>query len=179
MKKRHKRYIYKLTFPNGKVYIGCTCDTKQRWAGAGCFYRNNKKLYQAIQEFGWENIKREIIVEFPETWDGTRTILRIEEELIKAYAGNSYNSMCNPEWHKEELLRRNEKRKPVQKWAAFGEMKPISEWCEQYNISMFSVMERMKKHGLTLEQALTFPSIPHRLRRQQTAREYWETIGLL
>lgn len=52
--------IYKMTFPNGKIYIG---QTKQeickRWHAS--YYRYNKEMYNDIVLFGWENIIKEVI----------------------------------------------------------------------------------------------------------------------
>jgi len=60
--------IYKLTFPNGKVYIGQTCRFKSRM----CAHKRNsfhKKrieytflVSKAIRKYGWENIKIEILI---------------------------------------------------------------------------------------------------------------------
>jgi len=65
MNRWSKRYLYKLTFPNGMVYIGCTYDIKQRWAGKGAHYYG-MKVYEAIKEFGWDNIKKEILLFLPD-----------------------------------------------------------------------------------------------------------------
>lgn len=55
--------VYKHTFPNGKVYIGITSRTpKIRW-GNGKNYVNNKHMNNAIQKFGWDNIKHEVLFE--------------------------------------------------------------------------------------------------------------------
>lgn len=51
--------IYKHTLPNQKVYIGKTCDVKRRWRA--CNYVGNWFFYNAIQEYGWENIAHEIL----------------------------------------------------------------------------------------------------------------------
>lgn len=52
--------VYKHTCPNGKVYIGITCqDVNLRWAN-GLGYRT-QMFYKAIQKYGWNNIKHEII----------------------------------------------------------------------------------------------------------------------
>jgi len=50
--------IYKLTFPDDKVYIGQTRrNPEDRWIkGAG--YKKQEKVYQAILKFGWDNIKK-------------------------------------------------------------------------------------------------------------------------
>ena len=59
-----KQYsVYKLTCPNGKVYIGKTNrDIKKRF-GNGCNYQNNPPFYEYIKEVGWDNIKVDIIAE--------------------------------------------------------------------------------------------------------------------
>lgn len=37
---------YILIFPNDKVYIGQTLDTKTRWSGNGIGYKENKEMYE-------------------------------------------------------------------------------------------------------------------------------------
>lgn len=54
--------VYKHTVPNGKVYIGITRRKPQeRWGVTGNRYKNNKHFYSAIQKYGWDNIKHEIL----------------------------------------------------------------------------------------------------------------------
>lgn len=62
MENREKNYtVYKHTAPNGKVYIGITgCDVLRRWQG-GRNYKNNKHFDNAINKYGWDNIKHEIL----------------------------------------------------------------------------------------------------------------------
>lgn len=56
--------IYKHTAPNGKVYIGQTCQIpEQRFGNNGCRYRGCTLFYNAIQKYGWDNIKHEILLE--------------------------------------------------------------------------------------------------------------------
>ena len=51
--------VYKHTCPNGKVYIGITSKSpKERW---GHRYKNNIHFTRAINKYGWENIKHEIL----------------------------------------------------------------------------------------------------------------------
>lgn len=51
--------VYKHTTPSNKVYIGITSqDPEVRWRGG---YRNNKYFTNAINKYGWENIKHEIL----------------------------------------------------------------------------------------------------------------------
>lgn len=55
-----KYIVYKHTFPNNKVYIGITSmKPYQRFCG-GKGYRGSC-VYNAIQKYGWDNIKHEIL----------------------------------------------------------------------------------------------------------------------
>lgn len=53
--------VYRHTSPSGKSYVGITrTDPKVRWHN-GLGYRNNKYFYRAIQKYGWDNFKHEIL----------------------------------------------------------------------------------------------------------------------
>ena len=55
--------VYKLTDPEGKVYIGCTgTPVKKRW-NEGKNYQSTSPIRKAIDKFGWENLSREILCE--------------------------------------------------------------------------------------------------------------------
>lgn len=55
--------VYKHTFPNGKVYIGITCQAvHRRWGRQGTGYRKQPIVYAAIEKYGWDNIHHEIIL---------------------------------------------------------------------------------------------------------------------
>lgn len=55
-------YVYIHTVPNGKIYIGESKNPPYRWLN-GEGYKDNAEFYNAIQIFGWNNIKHEIISE--------------------------------------------------------------------------------------------------------------------
>lgn len=56
--------VYKHTSPNGKVYIGMTClKPIQRWKKDGSGYKRNTHFWGAIQKYGWNNFKHEILAE--------------------------------------------------------------------------------------------------------------------
>lgn len=59
---QNKRFnVYLLTFPNNKVYIGITSQIEtKRWVG-GKGYVKNEKMFEDIVNFGWENIKKDIL----------------------------------------------------------------------------------------------------------------------
>ena len=76
--------VYKLTAPNGKVYIGITSrDPKRRW-NAGNGYKYNKHFYDAIQKYGWKNIKKEVLYSDISQEDA----YTLEKELILKYRSN-------------------------------------------------------------------------------------------
>ena len=53
-------YVYIHTLPNGKIYVGETKDPKSRWFDENN-YKGNKRFYKAIEEYGWDNVKHEIV----------------------------------------------------------------------------------------------------------------------
>lgn len=62
--------IYKLTSPDGKIYIGCSSQTylSRRWQ-RGQNYQRNKQLVADVEKFGWEAFTHEIIEEVNENDD--------------------------------------------------------------------------------------------------------------
>lgn len=57
-------FIYKITSPTGKIYIGQTIDIKTRkckYQNANC--KNQTRLYNSIKKYGWENHSFEILEE--------------------------------------------------------------------------------------------------------------------
>lgn len=77
--------VYKHTAPNGKVYIGITSQScNKRWR-SGKGYKHNQHFSSAIKEFGWDNIRHEVLYENITQEEAQR----IEIELISEY--KSYN----------------------------------------------------------------------------------------
>lgn len=55
--------VYKHISPSNKVYIGITSRKPElRWRKGNGYY-NNKHFYNAIQKYGWDNFKHEILFE--------------------------------------------------------------------------------------------------------------------
>lgn len=77
--------VYKHISPSGKVYIGITSNIKRRWEGKGKAYKACNKFYNAIQKYGWDNIKHEILY----------TDLSEQEAKAKEIELISYYKACN------------------------------------------------------------------------------------
>lgn len=55
--------VYQHLFPNGKSYVGITCQAvKRRWRD-GKSYDCNIRMARAIKKYGWENIEHIILAE--------------------------------------------------------------------------------------------------------------------
>ena len=63
MEEEKKWCVYRHLFPNGKSYIGITCTSLEKRFGlnGSGYARHQRKMYRAIQKYGWNNIKHEII----------------------------------------------------------------------------------------------------------------------
>lgn len=69
--------VYMHTLPDGKIYIGQSKDVYSRWKD-GESYSYNEPFYDAIQEFGWDNVKHEILC----TCENREEALRMEALFI-------------------------------------------------------------------------------------------------
>ena len=83
--------VYKHIFPNGKLYIGITCQNPiHRWRHDGSGYkpkhRNSCRVWNAIQKYGWDNVTHEILYEGLSKEDAERK----EIELIARYQTQNY-----------------------------------------------------------------------------------------
>lgn len=83
--REHKYWVYKHTFPNGKVYIGITSKYPcKRWK-KGKGYADNQIFTRALHKYGWDNVEHEIVAcELTE-----KEACALEVELIKKYNSNN------------------------------------------------------------------------------------------
>ena len=74
--------VYRHIFPNGKSYIGITSQYPywRRWRG-GSGYFHQPKVYHAIQKYGWENVRHEILSEALTLAEANA----VEQEMIAKY----------------------------------------------------------------------------------------------
>lgn len=70
---------------NGKKYVGITSrKPEDRW-DYGCGYRGQVYFYRAIQKYGWDNFRHEVLL----TNETKEYACAAEKCLIKAYASNN------------------------------------------------------------------------------------------
>lgn len=77
--------VYKHTSPNGKVYIGITKDNPENRWRSGKGYYQNVHFTGAINKYGWENFKHEILFENLTKEEACQK----EIELIAKYQSNN------------------------------------------------------------------------------------------
>ena len=92
--------VYKHTLPDGRCYVGQTCDITARWKPSA--YKNCVKFYSAIQKYGWENFNHEILVDKLTLEEANH----LEEVYIKEYNsienGFNLNSGGENKLHSQE-----------------------------------------------------------------------------
>lgn len=175
-----KQYLYKLTFPNGMVYIGVAFDVNDRWANGGVHY-SGQQVYKYIKEFGWENIKREVLLHIPysekEWYENSETLRRLERELIHAYGDKCYNRQGSKKFHEEVAQHSREKGvyDPKVLWTIGGVTKAATAWCKERGVTYTRMKRILDRYNITPEQALTLPPVPSKMGGK--AVEYWEGLG--
>ena len=157
--------VYRHTSPSGKVYIGITHykDPKKRWGKNGNFYSKKVVFYRAIEKYGWDNIKHEILFQgLPE-----KRAKNLEVSLIQHYKklGLSYNMTVGGDGHnfgkesntakyRTELSKKYRKEHPDYdklQYEKFKEKKKENAR-EYYRKNREKVLQQ-KKNPITLEKA--------------------------
>lgn len=100
--------VYIHICPNKKVYIGVTgLNVEKRWGKNGILYKG-RPLYEAVQKYGWENIKHLVVYQTESKEDAERK----EKELIREYRSNDERFGYNKEigggihYHTDETRRK-------------------------------------------------------------------------
>ena len=108
-----KEYVlYKHTnIINGKVYIGITCEKPyyERFGKGGNKYKRNKHFWGAIQKYGWDNFKHEIILDNLTEEEACKK----EQEYINKY--DALNPQKGYNAHKGGKLSTKEVREKMKK----------------------------------------------------------------
>lgn len=99
--------LYKHLFPNGKIYIGITCQKPElRWGYEGKNYRTQIAMNRAIQKYGWNNIKHEILLKELDVEEA----MEKEKEYISLYDSanpkNGYNNSPGGNAFSEDMRKR-------------------------------------------------------------------------
>ena len=150
MKNNKKYIVYEHIFPNGMVYVGLTSnDPEKRWGKIGCRYKN-KKFYDDIKNYGWENIEHKII-------KSNLTVdeaIRIEKELILKYKENgvSYNISNGGELGLEDIAMFTYKGKTYT-------AKELIKFSKVSGLTAHDITTRVNHHGWSIEEALTKPKM--------------------
>lgn len=134
MKENKTWKVYKLTSPNGRVYIGCTeLPMWQRWQN-GRGYRSNKELYDDILQYGWVNFEKVVIAEFED-----EKLARQTEHLEITRYPDGYNIYCGSKGY---VPTGNPKTPP----------KPVI--CKETQITYPSAYQASKETGLARNKIL-------------------------
>jgi group I intron endonuclease len=85
-----KYVVYKMIFPNGKLYVGYSSNLKRRWRNAN-EYKTQALVYRAIKKYGWDNIVKEVIYVYDNKEDALKKEQEVIEELHLLEPNNGYN----------------------------------------------------------------------------------------
>jgi group I intron endonuclease len=86
-------FIYKITSPTGRLYVGKTYNFKQRVSDYRCMrYRSKRSIIiWSIKKYGWDTHKMEIVEEVDDKSLNEREIFWIEQ--LQTYTYNHHNGM--------------------------------------------------------------------------------------
>jgi hypothetical protein len=176
MHRYDRQFVYKLTFPDGMVYIGSTHSVKERWANDGAHYKG-QCVYDLILQYGWKNIKKEVILRLPQSITNHEVICNVEAELIRAYGDRAVNEIGNKTYHDELTAKQiaHGRYKKTVFWEIDGVVKSASEWCNEHGASYVRTKKIIDHYGITPKQALKLPPVPKNMNRRSV--EYWESLG--
>lgn len=151
--------VYKHTSPSNKVYIGITGrDPKMRWAN-GKAYAHNKHFILAINKYGWNSFKHEIL------YDGMTKEQAEETEilLIAKYKSNDrrygYNISKGGEVVRQGIRHTDETKRKISQ--SITGRKKSKEFCQKQS-------KRLK--GITPRWCLPY------CHSADAERKRWETV---
>lgn len=150
--------VYMLTFPNNKKYIGITKrDVEKRWNNGEGYNQRQHKVYEAIQNFGWENVIKEILYENLSSEDARK----LEMEMIEKY--NSMEDGYNGSKGGEKIVT------PIPNIEYNGKLYTSEELAKMspYDLDSHDITTRVNGHKWSIEKALNTPK-----QRRYTKFEY-------
>ena len=84
--------IYRHIAPNGKSYIGITKQNPERRFQHGYGYKTQPPFWRAIQKYGWENFKHEILEENLTEKEACEKEAYYIAEVFNSFTPNGYNT---------------------------------------------------------------------------------------
>lgn len=130
-----KGYIYKLTSPKGKHYIGQTINMERRLSDYKTFHHceNQKKLYNAIKKYGFENFEHSILetLENESKLELQTKLNELEIFYIKKYdcIQNGYNICTGGNQHRLGVKETEEqKQKKRDMWTSEKRLIQSEKW---------------------------------------------------
>lgn len=85
-------YVYRHVSPSGKSYIGITKQEPERRFQNGEGYKTQAVFYRAIQKYGWDSFKHEILEEGLTEKEACEKEAYYISEVYKSFAPNGYNT---------------------------------------------------------------------------------------
>lgn len=156
--------IYKLVFPNNKVYVGQTAQKlKRRLSAHKCYSKcGNTVLSNAIRKYGWGSIKQEVICTVSEEFvdDVERYFIKEFNSLVKNGKGYNIEDGGNKNKHLSEETRKKQRIKKLGIKQSIehiankqkGNFKPIimytkdNNFVKEYNSVIEATSELNNKH---------------------------------
>jgi group I intron endonuclease len=166
--------IYKITNPTGKIYIGCTIDWKRRFSE----YRRlsmvgQRKLYNSLKKYGYENHIFEIIEECEENMLHEREIYYINhynciDEGLNIRLGNRNGRLTE---ETKQKISESLKGRPVT-WETHGS-KGYKYTDEQKNKLSNSLKEYYKNNkDFPTKNKIASPEIVKEIREKYSTSNY-------
>ena len=156
---------------NGKIYIGITSQKpEQRWGSQGCNYKSSPHFYSAIQKYGWDNFKHNILFT-----DLTKEQACLkEQELIKEYNSMNrefgYNSTSGG-----DIFTMNEETKQKISQAMIGNQNGLGHPCSEEKKEKISNAQKGRKfteeHKQKLSEAAKNRHVPCSEEKKQILKE--------
>ena len=116
--------IYVHTAPNGKKYVGQTCQRVERRWRNGTGYKNNPYFYRAIQKYGWDNFTHEVIEQYQTLGEANIREFELIEQLKTSDPQYGYNITGGADGKKKVPESTLKKMSEVRKGKFAGEKNP-------------------------------------------------------
>lgn len=168
-------YIYKHTFPNGKVYIGMTENPLKRFGIDGTGYKYNVPMNADIEKYGWDNIKTEILKGGLSLEEAQQQ----EKEFILAYNSEDIAFGYNQTNYKKSIL--EIKGKEIDRSKKLDK-KPIFPWGKNINFTKFikSEIDYIRNNGnLSEMQSAVFELRVKGLSLEECAKEIGMSVSTI